>query len=517
LLINAGIANGWEPIKLTAGDPLQTTFESRTINYGTTIEAEDFDNGLDGIAYHDSDGMNSLSDVRGTGVDVDSTKVGDIVDGEWLEYTADVVAAAGYDIGVNVSSTADSGQIRIRAANSNSAGFLRELGVIDVPDTDGDFQTVWLKSVDLGFAAGSDSVIRLEFVGGGFEVDSMQFAVATQLSDFAHSITADGTESFIELEEFDNGGQGVAYYDTTAGNDSSENFRTDEDVDADEEGITGKVFDGEWIEYTTDIQGGKYDILLQKIWGGEDNAVKLWIAESNSALTTEFTELGVFDFQGPGDQRETITLEDIDLTPWAGKDRVIRIEIVGNWMGLDNLTFQSKTQIAPIVESVVVNDGSAQRSMVSEITVNFSEEVVGVDASSFILMNTTTNTQVIPTVTTQLLDGKTVATLTFSGEGIVGGSLADGDYSLTTLSSSVADAAGNGLDGDGDGAGGDNAVDTFFRFYGDANGDRTVNVIDLLQFRSAFGRTNADFDHNGDGVVNVLDLLQFRSRFGRRL
>ena len=511
LLLNVGIANGWEPIKLTAGDPLQTGFESRTIEYHTTIEAENFDNGIDGIAYHDSDGMNSLGSFRGTGVDADSTKVGDIADGEWLEYTADIVAA-GYNIGVNVNSTAASGQIRVLAASSNSAGFLRELGVIDVPDTGEQFETVWLESVDLGFAGGVDSVIRLEFVGGGFEVDSLQFAEPTQESDFDHRITADETNSRIELEEYDNGGQGVAYFDKTAGNDSSDTFRSDEDVDADENSITGKVFEDEWLEYTTDIEAGVYDISLQKIWGSENKGVKLWIANSNSAL--EFDEVWEFIFAGPEGEQETITIEDIDLTDWAGTNRVLRVEIIGRWMGLDYLEFQSKTQVAPQVDSVIVNDGGAQRSMVSEITVNFSEEIAGIDSSSFVLMNTTTNTQIIPTVTTELLDGRTVAKLTFSGSGIIGGSLSDGNYTLTTLSDTVTDAAGNLLDGDQNGTGGDNAVDSFFRLYGDANGDRIVNVFDLLSFRRAFRGSAADFDYNGDGVVNVLDLLQFRKRFG---
>ena len=38
---------------------------------------------------------------------------------------------------------------------------------------------------------------------------------------------------------------------------------------------------------------------------------------------------------------EFLTLQNIDLSPWAGTDRVIRIEIVGNWMGIDYLDFAS--------------------------------------------------------------------------------------------------------------------------------------------------------------------------------
>jgi len=153
--------------------------------------------------------------------------------------------------------------------------------------------------------------------------------------------------------------------------------------------------------------------------------------------------------------------------------------------------------------------------MVSDIKVTFSEVVNGVNANSFMLMSGTTCTPV--TSATEVVNGKTVATLTFSGSGIVGGSLADGDYTLTTNAGLISDAAGNQLDGDADGQPGGNRTDEFFRFYGDTNADRTINVFDLLTFRQAYGTNgtyNAAVDYNGDGLVNVFDLLQFRSRFG---
>ncbi len=195
----------------------------------------------------------------------------------------------------------------------------------------------------------------------------------------------------------------------------------------------------------------------------------------------------------------------------------------GDYFALDNFMLDSVDVVdmtGPQVESVVVNAGEAQRSQVTELAVTFSEVVVGVDASAFILTNTTTNTQVVPTVMTQVIGGQTVALLTFSGTGIVGGSLADGDYTLTTLATSVTDAAGNQLDGNGDGTGGDNATDTFFRLFGDADGDRMVSVVDFFQFRSAFGAAGTyddAFDFDGDGDVDALDFFEFRSRFGTGL
>src|SRR5205823_595368 len=108
-------------------------------------------------------------------------------------------------------------------------------------------------------------------------------------------------------------------------------------------------------------------------------------------------------------------------------------------------------------------------------------------------------------------DGQTVVMLTFAGTDIVGGSLADGRYTLTVLSSRVRDALGNALDGDGNGqAGGDN-LSQLLRLFGDVNGDGAINGLDLTAFRSAFGSSAADptyrdyLDFNGDGAINGLD------------
>lgn len=173
--------------------------------------------------------------------------------------------------------------------------------------------------------------------------------------------------------------------------------------------------------------------------------------------------------------------------------------------------------VAPAVESTVINDGDEQRSMVNSITVSFSE-VVNVSASDFLLQHTTTNTNITPTVSTQVISGKTVATLTFNGDGIIGGSLADGNYSLTVLDT-IADRVGNTLDGDGDGEAGGHAVDDFFRLFGDSDGDRDVDGQDYGRFGLTFLKTvddpsyNVAFDFDNDGDVDGQDYGQFGLRF----
>jgi hypothetical protein len=171
------------------------------------------------------------------------------------------------------------------------------------------------------------------------------------------------------------------------------------------------------------------------------------------------------------------------------------------------------------VESVVVNDGSAQRSMVNSITVTFGGAVF-LDPGAIELRRqdgTLANFQLDVSVA----GGKTVAVLTFAGPEFVGGSLADGSYTLTVRADRVHDRWGRELDGDGDGSAGGDRVDNFFRLFGDADGDGDVDGQDRDRFRAAFHTSAGEpgylwyFDFDGDGDVDGHDNGQFNRRFGK--
>jgi hypothetical protein len=177
------------------------------------------------------------------------------------------------------------------------------------------------------------------------------------------------------------------------------------------------------------------------------------------------------------------------------------------------------------VQSVVVNDGLPQRSMVTSLTVTFNTIVgfpLGVD-TSFRL--TGPNGAVALTADrSQSTLTKTVVRLRFTGPDVVGGSLPDGRYTLGVLAAQVYDALGQSLDGNGDGLPGGDYVSAnsagLFRLFGDASGDGVVTALDLVSVRSAFGSAIGsvvylDFlDFNGDGVIDVADVAQIRTRFG---
>jgi hypothetical protein len=181
-------------------------------------------------------------------------------------------------------------------------------------------------------------------------------------------------------------------------------------------------------------------------------------------------------------------------------------------------TLYEGTALAPTVQSVVINDGSAQRSMVTSLTVTFST-IVTLDPHAFELVRQEGGVIQI-TIAQAVVDGHSVDTLSFKGAGIIGGSLADGHYTLTIDGDRVHDGFGQALDGAGTGVGGTDRVDTFFRLFGDSNGDGKVDLVDLGSFASTLGKNAGDpgylwyFDYYGDGRVDIADLLQLLSRLG---
>jgi hypothetical protein len=170
---------------------------------------------------------------------------------------------------------------------------------------------------------------------------------------------------------------------------------------------------------------------------------------------------------------------------------------------------------APRVAGVVINDGAAQRSRVTRLRVEFDAPVVfdGPPADAFTL------TRVADGLPIGLTAGPATPTsveLLFAGPGLDAGSLPDGRFTLTLFAASL---LGDGLDGNGDGVGGDDFVlvgspaNGLFRLFGDASGNGQVDASDFLAFRLAFLTADPVFDADADGRVTAADFLRFRARY----
>ncbi|NLG39514.1 MAG: carbohydrate-binding protein, partial [Fibrobacter sp.] len=91
------------------------------------------------------------------------------------------------------------------------------------------------------------------------------FPVQTPYQGVAHAIPGK-----VEFENYDDCGNGCAYFDDSAGNDGGASFRTEEDVDLEDctdEGAgynLGWATAGEWVEYTVDVKNpGTYNLVIR--------------------------------------------------------------------------------------------------------------------------------------------------------------------------------------------------------------------------------------------------------------
>jgi hypothetical protein len=215
----------------------------------------------------------------------------------------------------------------------------------------------------------------------------------------------------------------------------------------------------------------------------------LWFSSNMRAATPTFAAVASYPFRQP---------ERVFFNPYNPSE--VWVTSFGGGVRVGT----TAAAPAPQVASFRVNDGSAQRSMVTSLTVTFSSQVT-LAPGAFIL-TPQGGLPVAPSFTTAVNNGATVATITF------GGSLADGRYTLTTVASLVRDLTGIAMAAD--------RQDALFRLFGDVNGDAVVNGTDLTAFRNAFGASSADanyawyLDSSGDGVINGTDLTAFRTHFG---
>ncbi len=234
----------------------------------------------------------------------------------------------------------------------------------------------------------------------------------------------------------------------------------------------------------------------------------------------------------PGQMTRTILVRTLDDTLYEG-DETFTVTLSGP-VGATITRGQAVGTIAdneaPVLQvaAAAVNGGAAQRSRVTEITVTFNgvASLPADPAAAFRLTRTgpggPTGDVTISVDLSGSTAARTVARLTFSGPLTQAGSLTDGLYRLTVSAAAVS-GSGGPLDGDANGAaGGDFAFD-LHRMFGDTNGDKRVDALDLFAFAGGFGKKRGeagyrdDLDSNNDGAVDALDLFAFAGNFGKAL
>jgi hypothetical protein len=271
--------------------PAQSPFNGTPINITDGVSAVQFDKGGEGVAYHDTESQNLGGAYRPTeGVDIQYTGdafhpniVGFVKAGEWLEYTVNVPQGGAYDVNFLVSHLKSGGKFHLEVDGQNVTGSLA------VPNTGGwtTFRNVTKRGVNL--TAGTH-VLRLAFdtngdIGyvGNFDRITFNKVVAPgPQSPFYPTPAKDGQR--VESEDYDRGGEGVAFHDTDTLNQGDSAHRPADGVDiqttpdAGGGDNVGFLKAGEWLEYTMDFsQSGSFKLDVRAASLGQSGTFRVLV------------------------------------------------------------------------------------------------------------------------------------------------------------------------------------------------------------------------------------------------
>lgn len=156
-----------------------------------------------------------------------------------------------------------------------------------------------------------------------------EVTVRFNLPQGAYGGTASPIPGIIQIENYDVGGNGFAYFDNTAGNTGGAVFRMDEDVDIENCTDAGNGYNigfataGEWLEYTVSIAASsKYNVVIRSACDGDGRTISLAmdgdiiagnIAIPNTGGWQEWTNIKVNDVQlEAGEHVLRLSIGDVD-------------------------------------------------------------------------------------------------------------------------------------------------------------------------------------------------------------
>jgi hypothetical protein len=226
------------------------------------VEAENYDAGGPGVAYYDTDGVNNGGQYRASEpVDIGGAPeggyfVGWLSKGEWLAYTVNVASAGVYTLEARVATPASGKSFHVELNGVNISGS------IAVPAT-GDWQAYQTVRVTTPMISAGQKVVRIVMDTDGFNLNDLNFVLSTP-GQGPYTGTPAVIPGRIEAENYDTGGQGIAYSDQDVVNSGGQ-YRAEERVDIEscsEGGYNvGWIGTGEWLEYTVNVtSAGTYTL-----------------------------------------------------------------------------------------------------------------------------------------------------------------------------------------------------------------------------------------------------------------
>ncbi len=230
------------------------------------VQFENYDVGGLGHAYYDTTSGNAGGAYRSNSVDIQATSdsgggynIGWVAAGEWLKYTVNIAGSGTYQLDTRVAQKATGGRFHVEVDGVDKTG------AIAVPNTGG-WQT-WqtISKTGLSLTAGKH-VVRVVMdanASSGYVGNFNWFSLSSSSTSTADNDTRPYTGTPVAIpgqvpfENYDKGGLGHSYYDTTSGNAGGA-YRTNS-VDIQPASDTGGGYNigwvqaGEWLKYTVNV------------------------------------------------------------------------------------------------------------------------------------------------------------------------------------------------------------------------------------------------------------------------
>jgi hypothetical protein len=223
-----------------------------------TVMAENYDTGGQGVAYNVTSTNGTANTYRPQGVDLEAATapatgndLGWSAAGQWFRYTVNVSTAGTYTASFLVASpTAVADAFHI----SNSSG-TNLTGSVAVPATGG-YQTWVTVTATVTLPVGTQT-LTLNDDAAGWNIDSLAFALNSSGGEGPYGGTPAAIPGTVMNENYDTGGQGVAY-NVTSTNGSANSYRSDGvDLEAATSPATGNDLGwsaaGQWFRYTVNV------------------------------------------------------------------------------------------------------------------------------------------------------------------------------------------------------------------------------------------------------------------------
>jgi len=260
-----------------------TAFTSSAAAIPGTVLAANFDNGGEGVAYHDGTAGNAGGSYRQTDVDLEPSTdggydVGWIQAGEWLKYSVNVASTGSYTLAVRVASKGQGGTFHLEMNGADVSG------AIAIPDTGAwqSWQTV-RRTVTLSAGLQIARVVMDTAGANGpvGNITSLSFASAATSAYSGSPVAIPGT---VRASDFDNGGEGVAYHDTTSGNAGGAYRSGDVDLEPSSEGgyNVGWTAPGEWLNYSVTAPAGSYTAQVRVASRSTGGAMRLGFSSASN-------------------------------------------------------------------------------------------------------------------------------------------------------------------------------------------------------------------------------------------